>query len=407
MKWLSFTRKENTQSLLAAPEAAPYDHALRARFSQAAYGAFFRTRAYKPPVLAEIDSDTDRVWREATYVPDFGWLLRNVYRYRGPDGAVWDKSARINPDRGVDFFEAVKSLSIFENTTDSHSGVEAEPDEVKQLGHTHLRAFAEREGLVFDVNGVPHVTANGFIVTDGVFPSDTQARANLAEQERKKSLADLPSLALPRMTNDKGDDIRFVHTTHMRAAVKILYRLMEIGKIEYSWRWADCQYYRDLHKEELRRDIAFTKFYQAFEPNYKAEIKKSFAALGEEVSPLATQFYKAFALVKLYGLVSQINYFQRKTDDGRAKDNLAIKKRVPSLLKDVQVALNDLGMGHMSAQAVVFRLDNSESTYSKELEEIRFWVQDVTSRIRKDWTLDAPDSLPTTSSRPLPKLTKF
>jgi hypothetical protein len=157
---------------------------LRKQFSVAKRGTFCRTVAFKSAVGGDALGVTHL---QAVEDPNtFRWMLQevtaqpNMVNENLPVGATIDR--RRTRASGLTFFEAVESLGNFERLQDSRGNV---PDgqTAEQLGAEHYKTFAEAEGIVFDLNGRPHPTQQGMIVTDGDFMpgAEKSAIANYKE----------------------------------------------------------------------------------------------------------------------------------------------------------------------------------------------------------------------------------
>jgi len=150
----------NRSSAAARGRADP-----EALFSTAHYGDQCRSRAF-----SHLDGlEGQEIWRKALYNgATSGWQLIDIEKLvQGPegDGPVY-KTKPVKD--GLSFFAAIKDLAEYEHSQ-SELGlipVGADPD---ALGLEHYRAFAEREGIIFDTENYPHPTVNGEIVTAGNF----------------------------------------------------------------------------------------------------------------------------------------------------------------------------------------------------------------------------------------------
>jgi hypothetical protein len=143
---------------------------LQKNFAIARKGNFFRTLAFKSIIggdalgathMQAVENRDTFEWtvQEITAQPNF--VSDNV-----PAGQMLERRGK--PILNVDFFEALKMLNHFEliNTAQGNSPF---GKTMEELGVDHVRAFAEREGIVFDVHGTPHPTQQGRIVTSGDF----------------------------------------------------------------------------------------------------------------------------------------------------------------------------------------------------------------------------------------------
>ena len=72
--------------------------------------------------------------------------------------------------------KAVTNLAKFEKAL-IESGETLDGPAPAAMGMDHYQAFAEREGIIFDEDGLPHPTLNGEIVTNGKFSPEAMQRA--------------------------------------------------------------------------------------------------------------------------------------------------------------------------------------------------------------------------------------
>lgn len=119
-------------------------------------------------------------WRTGQQDPFTGeWVIRkhteepNLSSSTAAVGEPTIKTMTLH--EGLNFFQAVTILSEYERGQLALTVLPV--NEASELGDNHVVAFAEREGIAFDTNGVPHPTLNGEVVTDGSFTKSALERA--------------------------------------------------------------------------------------------------------------------------------------------------------------------------------------------------------------------------------------
>lgn len=108
----------------------------------------------------------------------------HVYRFRRR-GA--DVSCALTESGPFTFFEAVEHLARYEVSQPDFGAAPAGGDEggdAAALGSSYFRAFAEKEGIVFDLDDLPHPSLHGLVATPGRFPADAEEK--LARQARSR-----------------------------------------------------------------------------------------------------------------------------------------------------------------------------------------------------------------------------
>lgn len=393
-----FRRKQEDAPLaLAPPPALPISGReahikLRGQFQQAMYGVFFCTRTYRSIIEGE------SVWREAVYLSDFGWQVQTLSREQGPDGKALIRCAHVNQDKGMNFIEAVQNLSIFEHTTQSHSGIEMDAGEVAQLGATHVRAFAEREGLIFDIHGMAHATLDGRLVSEGLFDEDSRARAIENASKRHEYLSALPTISLPVVKAVRDDVFAFHHDLYITSALGMLEKFVQIinregwvahradGNLENNWSYSlDGQNYIS---GKMRG------YYSVNRDVYNKSVSNAFV----HAKPCIAGYRQAFDMVALYGHISVLNHLRRHLgrDEYYFRPDLAIsyKKRIEPIMKR-------LGIQKYTPESLAIHLQNDDNRYDAELSQIMGWAKDTHKLFR-----DSHGIVPARNIKPgaLPKL---
>ncbi|WP_435641967.1 hypothetical protein [Micavibrio aeruginosavorus] len=119
-------------------------------------------------------------WRTGQQDPFTGeWVIRKHTEepnLSGSAASVGEPTIKtMTLHEGLSFFQAVTILSEYERGQLAMTVLPV--NEASELGDNHVVAFAEREGIAFDTNGVPHPTLNGEVVTDGSFTKSALERA--------------------------------------------------------------------------------------------------------------------------------------------------------------------------------------------------------------------------------------
>lgn len=160
------------------------NEALRALFKDAAHGNHFHTRAYYDPKA----SVSNMRWWEAHNIAGEGWKILRVNRHAlTRENDIFDSKEEVTDKYGLTFFEAVEQLIAYEITAPAEGLAEVlAPPADAALNDTHVIAFAEKEGIVFDkTTNVPHpTTQDGYIVCTGLFNAQAAEQARAAAQSR-------------------------------------------------------------------------------------------------------------------------------------------------------------------------------------------------------------------------------
>lgn len=172
LSWIFGKKTPPTPLLEDFSKSASFDPARL--FDEAYYGTKFRTVSFLHPEIAGLS-----IRREALHTPwNNRWMVTEV-REQAPradqDGA--SEQTRILSE-GLPFFAAVRDIASFECNQQGLGGYVSDSRVTREtLGTEHYQAFAEREGIIFDVEGVPHPTLRGEIVTGATFTSEAKKRA--------------------------------------------------------------------------------------------------------------------------------------------------------------------------------------------------------------------------------------
>lgn len=121
-------------------------------------------------------------WMEGTQDPKTAqWITRIVIEAINLSGDGAPLGAKVQQfitlDNDLRFADAIAALSKYEHGHIASGTLSVPDDIIDNLGKNHFITFAENNGFIFDINGTPHPTLNGEIVTDGIFAKDAIARA--------------------------------------------------------------------------------------------------------------------------------------------------------------------------------------------------------------------------------------
>lgn len=192
-----FSRKKNPIAL-PAPDSQTLAAKMRADFARAVHGSYFSSLAfYTTPQLADKD---DIEWLEAHDVKDQGWIVKKTRKMMTPGGEELERHELVSRGGRMDFFGAVEFISLYESHRLREAGALVGDDADKAraaLGINHVRAFAEREGILFDRDNCPHATLSGVIVSDGFFEKGAAARAQDAFKRKQDIYAEMVGVRLP------------------------------------------------------------------------------------------------------------------------------------------------------------------------------------------------------------------
>ncbi len=119
-------------------------------------------------------------WRSAQQYPFTGeWIIRKHTEepnIAGSAAAVGEPTIKtMTLHNGLKFFQAIAILSEYERGQLAMPAIPT--NDADDLGRKHFVAFAEREGIAFDINGVPHPTLDGEVISDGSFTKSALERA--------------------------------------------------------------------------------------------------------------------------------------------------------------------------------------------------------------------------------------
>lgn len=146
------------------------------------HGTWCRTRKFRGA------SGIETEYMEAYLQPGSKtkWTVNRVnVKQKGEDELLSSRPVQ----KDLSFQDALKFLAAFETSQVKLYGApKDEAEEPAALGERHYVTFAEREGVVFDKNGVPHMPDHEFAVPEGDFNKLDLDRAAKARAEA----ADLP-----------------------------------------------------------------------------------------------------------------------------------------------------------------------------------------------------------------------
>ncbi len=173
------------KSDLFTPGCDPAKALLVARIA-ARRGDYFRTQAYALTENSGGAASESLIWREARCT-DAARNLWKVEELKSVEvitrsGEPLSAERIFGIHRDVCLFDALYSCARFEVYADSTIGPAAEKPSLAELGHTHVEAFAKREGIIYDIEtGLPVPVANGQRLDGGTFAADSRAIIKAAE----------------------------------------------------------------------------------------------------------------------------------------------------------------------------------------------------------------------------------
>lgn len=205
---------------------------LRETFKDAVYGNRFRTLSY----ISSFDdpATADREWLEAFKMPGQGWKIKSMLSHGGDvtgEPVVRQKVL----DGTYSFFGAVEKLAVYAATQGDMNKEACESPDAEELGYLYFRNFAEREGVAFDLEGRPHPTSQGMIVSDGIFPPEAYDKAEDSYKHAKEIHAvpvqDFAKALLPDVQTD--DTAKLQSAKEISKAMGVLtQKIMEANEIE-------------------------------------------------------------------------------------------------------------------------------------------------------------------------------
>lgn len=176
-KW--FGAAKGNVNALPAPEQddkpeQDESRSLRDEFKSAVYGNRFRTLAY---INSLDDPETaDQEWLEAYCLSGRDdWRIKKITFHKG-DITGRPAEYDVPLDGRYSFIEAAEKLALYEATQKDLNKLPCSRPSLEELGYSHVRAFAERELLVFDLDGNIHPTKDGMVVTKGWFEPETKEK---------------------------------------------------------------------------------------------------------------------------------------------------------------------------------------------------------------------------------------
>lgn len=119
-------------------------------------------------------------WRAGFQGDDGRWTIKKMTEMPNISGAATPVGERVQKtttlQSGLGFFDAIQSLAVYEQGQLALGLLPVDRD-----GPDHYQVFAQREGLIFDVDGLPHPTAQGAVVGDGAFTTHALDRARITQ----------------------------------------------------------------------------------------------------------------------------------------------------------------------------------------------------------------------------------
>ena len=170
--WLS--RKSNTAALATDERVKLFlDEKARAKTADSGLN-YFRSSSFE---LIKSFQKKNEEYYEAVRQSDKAWLVQKVVKYDGisleENGSAFHasqtpgKTVSVAPmAEGVGFFEAMHIVARYEATQADYHGINALRLE-RDLKGSHFTDIGHNEGLVFDIDGLPHLTENNHPVSAG------------------------------------------------------------------------------------------------------------------------------------------------------------------------------------------------------------------------------------------------
>jgi hypothetical protein len=203
----------------------------------------------------------DTEWFSGQQDPVTGqWAIRKnveLPNIVGQSAGVGDASLKIKTLKdGLNFFDAINELSVYERGQLARGIIPAE--DAASLGESHFTAFAEREGLVFDTDGVPHPTLNGEIVTDGTFTKAAIERARGFSRKHSLYFAQggneiLSKLITPTIKADS------VFTEALKKSADLSRLKILIGHVEDMATLLECLFEKELFVDRKINVLRLTR----------------------------------------------------------------------------------------------------------------------------------------------------
>lgn len=238
MKFDFWRKAENVgTALLAGPASLSTSvDSLKDAFRTAAFGQDFRTQTYGSTALPDC---TEWLGAHFSSLPNKGWVVlrktRNAAHYSAGDVVDQKEAAH-----GLTFFDAIEYLARYEASQTARGFVPVIENQVEALGFQHFMAFGRREGLAFDVDGMPHPTDHGRIVTSGVFPEKSYNEVQAATEKKMASFRSSPVALLdPAQFREKLKDMEgHMHAlTLLEAALNTMDAAVFAGKDTDNTAW--------------------------------------------------------------------------------------------------------------------------------------------------------------------------
>ena len=251
----------------------------------ARFGDSFRTRAFQNVSDAEKGNHQNCEWREA--IKDDATGLWSVRQYKTVQGLYMDVDGNLDQEpslkqstllSGACFFDALHVCALFE-AGEGQGGLNraAVGEGLDDLGLTHYKAFAEREGILFDKEtNLPVPVADGHILADDCV-LDLKAPEIAA---RAKG-----NLQVPKAEN-MGEAARS-HTDNLPAIIAT---------------------HEERVRQSVNNSVALVKSHGALEKMHKRQVKKldgvkdTFGQVSDSKGALVTtKIYDGFEAVGLTG----------------------------------------------------------------------------------------------------------
>ena len=164
----------------------------------ARFGTYFRTACFEQHPLHRDDGSyaKEHAWKEYHEAHQlngspFLWSISKI-KIENENGDTLIKS---RPQvENLTFMEALERLAQYENFQKSQYPDQSPDAEIKELGTKHFKAFALREGILWDKEQTPHILKHPDALPQGQFHSSDVAVA-------RETLAATPEFSMPVKNN--------------------------------------------------------------------------------------------------------------------------------------------------------------------------------------------------------------
>ena len=269
---ISFKKKSKPDD---APHTIPLS--LTRYFEDANHGHGFRTISFHHHTD---DAKNYIFWRKASRNPETRlWAVYDIKEERDAASkssvpAYTETSKKIKDN--LTFFDAAYNLAQYETSQRALGYLAASISSIQdiQLAEKHVKAFAEREGLVFDSRGLPHPTINGEIVTEGTFPKGAHDKAQNVPPRPQPKIIDHEDLLRMLMSGSTAmperANISSIFKAHeldatFKAAVEEIKDIIRLCEAAYGFNIEDIEKRHSNNKYRLYDSHAYQHAFGEFD----------------------------------------------------------------------------------------------------------------------------------------------